>query len=181
MKNIFAYTDGSAVVKGAHKGKGGFGTYIPNFYGKRKAYSLGFEDTKTGRMEITALLFAIKAFHVNHKEEVLLSVYSDSEYVVKTFTENRLERWILAGWTNTSGEVKNIDLWKQIISSLEDRPFLKLEMNHIKSHQIEKEKNPVAKAHLLLDPHIVGNMIADALADYKRHKTLLKTDKLQLL
>ena len=29
------------------------------------------------------------------------------------------------------------------------------------------------------DPNIIGNMMADRLADYKRHKQLLKNDKLK--
>jgi len=181
MKTIIAYTDGSAVAHGKNKGKGGFGTYFPDFYGNKKAYSLGFSNTKTGRMEISALYYAISAFYVNHKEQISLVVYSDSEYVVKSFTEGRLERWIQAGWRNTSGEVKNKDMWEAVIKSLNNRKFINLELRHIRSHQIEKEKNPVAKAYLMKDPHIVGNMVADRLADYKRHKTLLITDKLKQL
>ena len=56
MKSIVAYTDGSAVVRGKMAGAGGFGTYFPKHLdGKPKAYSLGFKETKTGRMEIMAL------------------------------------------------------------------------------------------------------------------------------
>ena len=171
MRTVLAYTDGSAVVRGPCKGNG-------DFYGKRRAFSLGFKETKTGRMEIMALLYAITAFHINRKEAILLRVYSDSEYVVKSFTEKRLEKWIQAGWRNTSGVVKNIDLWKAIIDALNKRPFLELEMRHIKSHQVEKEKCPIAKKRLMSNPHIIGNMMADFYADYKRHKVLLETDKL---
>lgn len=174
MKTVIAYTDGSAVVNGKMKGAGGFGTYFPNFYGKPKAFSAGFKTTKTGRMEISALYYAITAFYVNHKEDIELVVYSDSEYVVKTFTEKRLERWIKDDFYGK----KNVDMWKAIIKALEERPFLKLKMIHIKSHQYEKEKNPVGKAYLMLDPNIIGNMMADLLANYKRHKKLLKSDKL---
>lgn len=179
MKVVLTYTDGSAVVRGKCKGHGGFGTYFPDFYGNKKAYSLGYSETKTGRMEIKALYYAIKAFYVNHKEPFILRVYSDSEYVVKSFTEKRLERWIQAGWRNTSGIVKNKDLWMAVIDALNERKFLKLEMVHIRSHQVEKEKDPVKKAELLRDPHIIGNMMADRLADYKRHKVLLESDKIQ--
>lgn len=181
MKTILAYTDGSAVSTGKNKGKGGFGTYFPNFYGNKKGYSLGFKETKTGRMEVMALYYAISSLHVNHREPITLKVYSDSEYVVKSFTEGRLQRWIQAGWRNTSGIVKNKDLWEAIINALNQRTYLKFEIEHIRSHQVEKEKDPSKKKLLLQDPHIIGNMMADGLADYKRHKILLDSDKLSYL
>jgi len=177
MKTIVAYTDGSAVVVGPKKGWGGFATYFPDFYGNKKAFSSGFENTKTGRMEVMALYYAITAFHIDAK--VKLRVYSDSMYVVKTFTENRLERWIENDWISYGAPIKNVDLWERIVLALKNRPKLKLEMIHIKSHQVEKEKNPVAKAYLMKDPNIIGNMMADGLADYKRHKKLHKSDKLK--
>ena len=179
MKNIIAYTDGSATVRGTKKGNGGFGTYFPNFYGNPKAYSLGFRETKTGRMEIMALYYAISAFYYNHTEPVLLTVYSDSEYVVKSFTEGRLRRWIKSDWTNTSGKVKNKDLWEKIVEALDGRKFLTLEMKHIRSHQVEKEKDHEKKKILLQNPHTIGNMMADKLASYKRQKILLKSDKIK--
>lgn len=175
MNVVFAYTDGSAVSRGVNKGKGGFGTYFPNLLGTKKGYSLGFKETKTGRMEVMALLYALRAMPY-HDTSTKLIVYSDSEYVVKTFTENRLQRWIATGWRNTSGEVKNKDLWKAIVNNLNMRKYMSFEIRHIRSHQVEKEKDPKKKALLLQDEHIIGNMMADRLADYKRHKVLLDSD-----
>lgn len=167
---IKCYTDGSASVRGANKGKGGFGTYFPNLFGEKKLLSKAFLQGKTGQMEIMALLYAIKAIPKECSEkEITLTVYSDSEYVVKTFTEGRLKKWILNNWRNSSGAVKNRDLWEQVIESLKSRPFMKLNMIHIRSHQVEKEKDEAKKALLLKDPNIRGNMVADYLADYKRH------------
>lgn len=176
MTTILAYTDGSAVVVGPKKGRGGFGTYFPDLFGIQKGYSKGFENTKTGRMEVTALLYAIKAMPKKSEEKIILKVYSDSMYVVKTFTENRIARWIDSNWISYGAEIKNVDLWKSVLKELNSRPYLILSMHHIKSHQVEKEKNPVAKAKLLQDPNIIGNMMADQLADYKRHKTFKKSD-----
>jgi len=176
MKEILVFTDGSAVANGINKGKGGFGTYFPNFNNKTLVYSMGFENTKTGRMEIMGLLFAILAFNKSEKTQVLLRVFSDSEYVIKSFTENRLERWIEAGWTNSSGNVANRDLWERVLEAIEERPFLTLQFQHIKSHQVERERDPAKKLILLQDEHIRGNFIADKLADYRRHKILLKIE-----
>jgi len=168
--HIIAYTDGSASVAGDLKGCSGFGTYFPDLFGEKKAFSLGFEQGKTGEMEVLALLYAIRQIPTSLKESVKLTIYSDSEYVVKTFTENRLEKWRKNNWKNTSGEVKNKELWILIHQALEKRKHLELELVHIRSHQVEKEKNLVRKQWLLESPHIIGNRVADELANYKRHK-----------
>ncbi len=176
---IIAYTDGSAVVRGEMAGAGGFGTYFPkHLSGEAKAYSLGFKETKTGRMEISALYYAIASMPIKYNSKVVLIVYSDSEYVVKSFTENRLTKWIRNGWRNSSGNVKNRDLWEAVLTALNKRTYLTLEMRHIRSHQVEKEKDPIKKANLMKDPNIIGNMVADRLADYKRHEILINKDKI---
>jgi len=178
MDQIKAYTDGSAVVRGVAKGNGGFGTYFPDLYGSKAAFSLGFKTTKTGRMEVSALFYAINA--IKKDSAVELIVYSDSEYVVKSFTENRLQKWMANGWRSSGGSIANIDLWKPIVQALKDRPLMKLTMIHIRSHQVEKEKDPKRKKVLMKDPNIIGNMMADGLADYKRHKNLLDSDKISI-
>ena len=114
-----------------------------------------------------------------HGERVSLTVYSDSEYVVKSFTEKRLIKWVRNGWRNTSGDVKNKDLWKRLLVELNKKTYLTLHMVHIRSHQVEKCKDPIKKKELLKDPNIIGNMVADRLADYKRHKKLKELDNLK--
>lgn len=179
--DIVAYTDGSASVAGSMKGYSGFGTYFPDLFGEKKAFSIGFNNAKVGEMEVLALLIAIKQMPKKGKEQIKLTVYSDSEYVVKTFTENRLKKWKENNWTNTSGEVANKRLWILIDKELLTRPLLKLELKHIKSHQVEKEKCPIKKKELMSDPNIIGNLMADSLANYKRHTTrLVDTQSLNL-
>tara|TARA_R110002167_G_scaffold148488_2_gene341453 strand:+ start:356 stop:892 length:537 start_codon:yes stop_codon:yes gene_type:complete len=175
---IIAYTDGSAVASGRLKGHGGFGVYFPNLLGKRVAYSLGYKDTKTGRMEIMALLYAIRA--IPKDLECELEVYSDSQYVVKTFTENRLQKWVSNNWQSYGNDIKNVDLWKKVLKELRLRPRLILSMMWIKAHQIDKLKKSEShkRKELLKNEHVVGNSIADKLADHKRHIKKLKTDKL---
>lgn len=171
MKKIFAYTDGSASVRGENAGKGGFGTYFPNLNGKPMAFSLGYKNTKTGAMEVTALHYAIAA--IDPSLECKLIVYSDSEYVVKSFTENRLERWAKNDWISYGSTIKNKELWQSIWKMLGQRNKMKIELRHIKSHQLEKEKNPDKLEKLKQNPHIIGNAMADRLADYKRFEIYL--------
>jgi ribonuclease HI len=179
MKKILAYTDGSAVASGRLKGHGGFGTYFPDLFGKRKAFSAGYLVTKTGRMEQIALIYAIKAIPKNTECE--LEVWSDSQYVVKSFTEGRLKKWIKNNWISYEKEIANVDLWKVIIRELNNRPKMVLSMEWIKAHQIDKLKKSqkIERDELLKNPHIVGNLIADKLADHKRHINKLKSDKIK--
>jgi ribonuclease HI len=175
-KTITAYTDGSASVAGKLAGQGGFGVYFPDLFGEKKAYSAGYKKAKVGQMEVCALLYAIRAMPFSHPNPITLQVYSDSEYVVKTFTENRLKKWIANGWCNSSGQVANKSLWVLIVDGLKRRPYMSLEMVHIRSHQVEKEKDPIKKEELKKNIHIQGNLVVDALADYKRHTKLLATE-----
>lgn len=172
MKEIVVYTDGSAAVAGKMAGCGGFGTYFPDLFGKKKAFSLGFSSAKTGQMEVLALLFAIKAMPEACLYPVQLRIYSDSEYIVKSFTEGRLLRWEKNNWINSCGSVKNEQLWKNILYELRRRKYLSLFLHHIKSHQYEKAVTEFHRKQLLKDPTIIGNMMADRLADYKRHTIL---------
>lgn len=176
IKEIIAYTDGSGCVAGELKGCGGFGTYFPSqehFFKEAKAFSLGFMEGKTGEMETLALLYAIKALPITSSELYKLVVYSDSEYVCKTFTEDRLYKWKAKGWRNTSGEVKNKELWILVDQELMSRKYLSIELRHIRSHSLDKVKSPEERKKLLANAHIVGNAIADQLANYKRFENRL--------
>lgn len=174
---LIAYTDGSAVVSGQNKGKGGYGVYFPDFDGQPKGLYQGFENTKTGRVEQMGLLAAIKSIPYESDKAITLKVFSDSQYVVKAFTDHRLDKWISNGWTNTSGKVKNRDLWEKILFELSARKsFLTLDINWIKGHQLDKEKDPKKLIELKKDPHVIGNAMADKLAENWRTMKNLKQD-----
>jgi len=144
--NIIAYTDGSAVLK--YPFLGGFGVYIKT---KTKTYKIskGFFNTKTGRMELTAVIYCLKSIQ---NKNARITIYSDSMYVVNTCNE-WIENWDRIGFVGK----KNIDLLKQLLYEL--RLFAKKPvLIHIKGHQD------------VIDKHTEGNNIVDRLADYKRHK-----------
>ena len=47
-----------------------------------------------------------------------IDLYSDSQYVVKAFTEHWIDGWLKKNWKlNTSNPVKNIDLWKRLLEA----------------------------------------------------------------
>jgi len=102
MINI--YTDGAAQ---GNPGPGGYGVILK--YGPHvKELSQGFRLTTNNRMELLAVITGLEAIR---KEGIPVTVYSDSEYVVKAVEQGWLWNWERK---NFSGK-KNADLWKRYI------------------------------------------------------------------
>lgn len=112
------YTDGAA--RGNPDGPGGYGAILQYTDTKgtlhEKELSEGFIKTTNNRME---LLGVIRAFEVLNKP-CEVHVYSDSKYVVDAFNQHWIDGWIKRGWKKADkSPVKNIDLWKALLSALE--------------------------------------------------------------
>ncbi len=102
--NIEIFTDGAA--KG-NPGPGGYGVLL-RFNGKEKEISEGFRITTNNRMELLAVITALKSLKSN-KYPVI--IYSDSKYVIDAITKGWLFKWQK---TDFKGK-KNKDLWLQYI------------------------------------------------------------------
>ena len=101
MDHITIYTDGSS--KG-NPGPGGFGAIL--MFGKHsKEISMGYRFTTNNRMELIAVLASLEALK---KNDLPLTIHSDSQYVVKAINEGWLNNWIKTGF---KGGKKNKDLW----------------------------------------------------------------------
>lgn len=115
---VTIYTDGSA--RGNPDGPGGYGTilsYIDSTGTEHlREYSRGFKKTTNNRMELFAAIVGLEA--LNRPCDVTL--YSDSQYLVKAFNDKWLEGWIKKGWKRGKNEpVKNVDLWKRLLKAME--------------------------------------------------------------
>ncbi len=98
---LLVYTDGAAR---GNPGRGGYGAIL--LWGeKRKELSGGYRLTTNNRME---LLVVIRALESLNKKGISLTIFSDSQYVVKAVEEGWLNNWIK---TNFKGGKKNKDLW----------------------------------------------------------------------
>lgn len=111
---ITIYADGSC--KG-NPGKGGWGVYIKDSEGEIEMCGYGGAQTTNVKMEMTAVIEGLKAIK-NSKEPIL--IYTDSQLVVKGINE-WLEGWKRKGWRTTTGEVKNLELWKEIDLLIKDK------------------------------------------------------------
>ena len=98
---LVIYTDGAAR---GNPGPGGYGTIL--FWGDtRKELSGGFRYTTNNRMELMAVIVGLEALK---KEGLPVTIYSDSQYVVKAVEQGWLKNWIA---TDFKGGKKNKDLW----------------------------------------------------------------------
>lgn len=112
------YTDGSA--RGNPDGPGGYGTILVYIDSKgqthEREYSAGYKKTTNNRMELMAAIIGLEALTKPCK----VTLYSDSQYLVKAFNEHWLEGWIKKGWKRGKNEpVKNVDLWKRLLKAVE--------------------------------------------------------------
>lgn len=113
---VAIYTDGSA--RGNPDGPGGYGTVLqytdPNGVLHEKELSQGYVRTTNNRMELMAAIAGLEA--LTRPCEVTL--YSDSQYLVKAFNEHWIESWIKKGWKRGKNEpVKNVDLWQRLLAA----------------------------------------------------------------
>jgi ribonuclease HI len=101
QQELIIYTDGASR---GNPGPGGYGAIL-QYKGKEKELSAGYRRTTNNRMELMAVIAALKALT---KDGLSITVFSDSQYVVKAVQEGWLKNWIA---TNFKGGKKNKDLW----------------------------------------------------------------------
>jgi ribonuclease HI len=100
-QEIIMYTDGASR---GNPGPGGYGTIL--MYGdKRKELSQGYRLTTNNRMELMAVIAGLESLK---KTGLKITIYSDSQYIVKALNEGWLNKWLA---TNFAKGKKNKDLW----------------------------------------------------------------------
>lgn len=101
MQEIIMYTDGSSR---GNPGPGGYGVVLMS--GKlRKELSQGYRRTTNNRMELMGVISGLEALK---KTGLHITIYTDSQYIVKALNEGWLNKWMA---TNFAGGKKNKDLW----------------------------------------------------------------------
>ena len=122
--DIIIYTDGSSR---GNPGPGGYGIVMEHCKtGFVKEYSKGFKLTTNNRMELMAVIEALKKLK---QTNLKITVYTDSKYVVDSIEKKWLFKWEKIKFKNK----KNIDLWLE---------FLKIyELNNISFKWIKGHNN----------------------------------------
>lgn len=104
MQNrITIYTDGSSR---GNPGPGGYGAILM-WENHTKELSAGYRITTNNRME---LLGVIKALETLKKNNLPITIYTDSQYIVNTVEKKWLDNWVR---TQFKGGKKNKDLWSR--------------------------------------------------------------------
>ena len=111
--DVTIYSDGSSR---GNPGPGGFGTVIHYVSPKTgrlyvKELSGGFKETTNNRMELLGAISGLEALN----QPCNVTMVSDSQYVVKAFTDNWIKGWEKRQWK----DVKNIDLWHRLLKAME--------------------------------------------------------------
>lgn len=108
MKKVTAYTDGAC---SNNPGPGGWAAVLI-YKGREKTLSGYEKETTNNRMELQAVLEALKAL----KETCEIEIHTDSAYIHNAFEKGWIDRWRHNGWkTAAKKPVENQDLWQGIL------------------------------------------------------------------
>ena len=108
-RTVVIYTDGAC---SGNPGPGGWGAVLL-YQDRHKELRGGDPETTNQRMELTAVIEALKALKVEGWD---VEVYSDSAYLVNAFNQGWLEKWQRNGWKNAKNDpVANQDLWQELL------------------------------------------------------------------
>ena len=112
MKNVEIYTDGAC---SGNPGMGGWGAILV-YNGIEKEICGGDEQTTNNRMELTAVIEALKAL----KEPCNVTVTTDSKYVCDAINQEWVYNWKRNGWRKPDKKpALNVDLWEELLALLE--------------------------------------------------------------
>jgi len=109
---ISLFSDGGA---DPNPGIGGFGVIL-KFGNYEKEFSKGFERTTNNRMELQGIIYGLEQLNV----PAIVTVYSDSKYVINAINNGWVEKWRSNNWyRNNKEQAINIDLWKRMLALME--------------------------------------------------------------
>ena len=129
---IKIYTDGSCLE---NPGNGGWAAIII-INKEKKIISGNQKNTTNNRMELLAPIEALKTLKINSEIEII----TDSKYVKLGITE-WIHNWKKNGWkTANKKEVKNIELWKELDSLVEN---FNIKWSWVKGHSTDQLNNEV--------------------------------------
>ena len=108
MDNIInIHTDGSSR---GNPGPGGYGIVMEHLQtGYFKEFSQGFRKTTNNRMELMAVIEALKKLK---KTDSNIVIYTDSKYV----SDSVEKKWVFKWKKNNFKNKKNIDLWSEFLN-----------------------------------------------------------------
>ncbi len=129
MLQVCIYADGASR---GNPGPGGYGTIVrvrnQDMSISHQEFSQGFTCTTNNRMELLGVIVGLESL----AQPCSIMILSDSKYVVDAFQQHWVQSWIAHNW-KTAGKkpVKNVDLWKRLLSAMEGHT---VEFRWVKGH-----------------------------------------------
>ena len=124
MKKIEIFTDGAC---SGNPGPGGWGAIL-RYNGVEKELSGGEENTTNNRMELTAVIQALKAL----KEPCEVILTTDSKYVCDGINLGWARSWQSNNWRKADKKpALNVDLWESLLDALDKH---NVEFRWVKGH-----------------------------------------------
>ena len=145
--DVIIYTDGSSR---GNPGPGGYGIIMEDCKsGFVKEYSKGFRYTTNNRMELLAVIDALKMLK---KNKLKVIIYTDSKYVVDAVEKKWVFKWKTTNFKNK----KNVDLWLDFLKLFDKNTikfnWIKGHNNHPQNEKCDKLAfNATKSKNLLLD------------------------------
>lgn len=129
MKHVEIFTDGAC---SGNPGPGGWGAIL-RYKGTDKEISGGEAQTTNNRMELTAVIEALKLL----KESCEVTLWTDSKYVADGLGKGWAAGWKKNGWKKADKKpALNPDLWDELLS-LNDKHTITIQW--IKGHASHPE------------------------------------------
>lgn len=108
MKSVDIFTDGAC---SGNPGPGGWGAIL-RYKNTDKAISGGEAETTNNRMELTAVIEAMKLL----KEKCSVTLWTDSKYVADGLSKGWADSWKTNGWKKSDKKpALNPDLWEELL------------------------------------------------------------------
>lgn len=124
IKTVEIFTDGAC---SGNPGPGGYGAIL-RYGSTTKELSGGDANTTNNRMELLGVITALSAL----KEPCMVTLTTDSKYVVDSVTKGWVYGWKKKGWIKSDKKpALNVDLWEQLLPLLERH---KVTFNWVKGH-----------------------------------------------
>ncbi|MDR2771822.1 MAG: hypothetical protein LBB57_07275 [Clostridiales Family XIII bacterium] len=115
MKPVNIHTDGACSGNQHKTNIGGWGAVL-EYDGHEKELFGGEANTTNNRMEMTALLAALRCLK---KEGLHIRVFADSSYLLNCFRNKWYANWKRNNWKTTkNAPVENRDLWEELLGFL---------------------------------------------------------------
>lgn len=131
---IHIFTDGSCINNGKKNSKGGIGVFFADNDPRNISQELTCDKVTNQVAELTAISIALDIVK-DYKD--IVYIYSDSSYCINIFV-NWIKSWEKNNWRKKDGEIKNLELIKEIHNKLKNLTVI---FKHVRSHCQEPDKN----------------------------------------